>query len=104
VDNDIVLDVTGRAAGITVWGDRGQALVAHNRIWGNAGLTGLGAIGVGIEHSAGTRVNRNQFFDFPAGRETVALGRFTRECRVIQPTSIVADDGRNNDVVASEVR
>jgi hypothetical protein len=104
VDNDIVLDVTGRAAGITVWGDRGHALVAHNRIWGNAAVTGPGAIAIGIEHGVGTRVNRNTFFAFPSDRPTVALGSFTRECRVIQPASIVVDDGTNNDVVATEVR
>ena len=104
VNNDIVLDVTGRAGGISVWGDRGHALVAWNRIWGNAGLTGPGAVAVGIEHSAGTRTLQNRFYDFPAGRETVALGSFTRQCTVIQPASIVMDNGRNNQVVARAVR
>jgi hypothetical protein len=104
VDNDIVLDVTGRAGGISVLGDRGRALVAYNRIWGSAGVTGAGAVAVGIDHSVGTRITQNKFFDFPAGRPTVALGTFTRECTVNQRTSVVADNGQNNHVVAREVR
>ena len=46
-----------------------------------------------------------EFFDFPADRETVALGSFTRQCTVIQPASIVMDNGQNNHIVAAtEVR
>jgi hypothetical protein len=104
-NNDIVLDVTGRAGGISVWGDRGHTLVAWNRIWGNVGLTRLGAVAIGIDHSVGTRTTQNKFFNFPADRETVALGRFTRECTVIQPASIVMDNGQDNHIVAAtEVR
>jgi hypothetical protein len=77
--------------------------VAWNRIWGNAGLTALGAVALSIDHSVGTRILQNHFYDFPAERETVALGLFTRECTVMQRASIVMDNGANNQVVAREV-
>jgi hypothetical protein len=96
-DNDIVLDVAGR--GITVLGDRGHTLVAHNRIWGGAGMQGLI-----IEGSVGTRTNRNTFFDFPSDQPTVVLGVFARQCRVIEPASVVLDNGQDDYVVAREVR
>lgn len=94
--NDIFLDVNGR--GITVLGDRGHTVVARNRIWGGAGMTGLM-----IDSSAGTRTSRNRFFGFPESQPTVVLGLFSRECTVMEPTSIVLDTGENNHVVAREV-
>ena len=95
-NNDIVLGVSGR--GITVWGDRGHALVARNRIWGGAAMDGLT-----INNSVGTRTNRNTFFDFPPDRPTVVLGVFARECTVMEPASVVLDIGQDNYVVAREV-
>jgi hypothetical protein len=96
-NNDIVLDVAGR--GITVLGDRGHALVTHNRVWGGAGMDG-----VIVESSVGTRTNRNTFFDFPSDQPTVVLGVFARQCRVIEPASVVLDNGQDDYVVAREVR
>ena len=96
-DNDIVMEDKGRA--ITVIGDRGHALIAHNRIYGRDG-----AEGIIVESSSGTRTMRNAFIDFPAGSAHLRLGGFTQECRVVEPRSVVLDLGQNNSVIAAEVR
>jgi hypothetical protein len=96
-DNDIVMEDKGRA--ITMIGDRGRALIAHNRIYGREGVEGII-----VQSSQETRTVRNVFIDWPADTPHLMLGAFTQECSVMEPGSIVLDLGLNNRVVAAEVR